>query len=134
MLSPRVLYFGPQELIYDCMESRKCECSFVNYSNPLFGRRSEFRCAFVRLNHERHPEQSIMSLWKETITEYSRPNLTYASDVCHAIAGTAKACQKVSKSMLQACGKAPALLGIFAGERRIGKSSGSATTDLEEYP
>ena len=33
ILSPRVLHFGPQELLWECMENRSCECGFPNTFN-----------------------------------------------------------------------------------------------------
>ncbi|KAF2648283.1 HET-domain-containing protein [Lophiostoma macrostomum CBS 122681] len=109
LLSPRVLHFGVNELIWECMQESHCECG---------GIREEMKspdCQWHEPKSYGHPEilgslpyPRITMAWRDIVREYSRLGLTKTSDVFPAISGTAKVFR-------QALGRIGAPLGYIAG-------------------
>jgi hypothetical protein len=85
LLSPRVVHFGPEELIWECNESRDCECGRIEYL-PDEIRKSEFHDTVYgkTLN-----PRDISRLWRRIVVQYSPLALTESSDKFPAIAGVA---------------------------------------------
>lgn len=94
ILSPRVLHFGPQELLWECMEACRCECSFVNdpsLSDRMAKRKQSFMCLF----DDTCPPSHGLDLWRSIISQYSRLELTYSKDMLSALAGLAQRSQSL---------------------------------------
>jgi Heterokaryon incompatibility protein (HET) len=77
LLSPRVLHFGSQELIWECAESSFCECQDVSDSAST-------------LKKEHSEEIPSEKWWQELVNDYSALNLTFPSDRLPALSGIAK--------------------------------------------
>jgi hypothetical protein len=82
-LSPRLLHFGCDELIWECMVNRECECGGFKDAAASQG----FHWPRKKENLTEFPAEE----WERTVTGYSKLNLTYPMDVLPAIAGMAKA-------------------------------------------
>ena len=81
LLSPRVLHFGSQELVWECAEYSFCECQDVVNS--------------VTTLKKEHSEQTPSpKWWQELVNDYSALKLTFPSDRLPALSGIAKEFQK----------------------------------------
>jgi hypothetical protein len=104
VLSPRVVHFA-QELIWECFETTKCECSRIvqNISpqiffpvspsettlyTPVFGRKQALNRCLISEN-----KQNVRDLWRGIVSEYTHKTLTYDDDIFPALAGLAKQMQ-----------------------------------------
>lgn len=76
-LSPRVLHFTNQELVWECMEATKCECS-----NALPSWKQEFR-RDLRYN-------GSLRSWHLMVSIYHELDLTYPLDRLPALSGLEK--------------------------------------------
>jgi hypothetical protein len=97
ILSPRILYFGAQELVFECYEVRQCECGFIN-STTLGQRTPPRKQVFAKLYKDSSPAKHRSHFWEELVSEYSRLNLTYPSDIFAALAGIAKMAQQTVRA------------------------------------
>ncbi|KAI1850941.1 hypothetical protein JX265_007266 [Neoarthrinium moseri] len=89
LLSPRVVHFTRDEIIWECMERTTCECGCIRFL---------WSPGWVPFNknllHE--PNLSMMSraelnaTWHQIVQEYSRLNLTFSRDRLPAISGAAR--------------------------------------------
>jgi hypothetical protein len=81
LLSPRVLHFGPFELLWDCCESCHCECSGDRWN-------------WVKLGYSKHlkigTEEQLSAEWRNVASQYSCKALTEPSDKLPALSGLAK--------------------------------------------
>ena len=83
LLSPRVLHFGRQELVWECMEEHCCQCqSFPNSDGDL-----------PKINYglilKGSSPRGLIRIWKAMVSEYTRLNLSRSSDRLPAMAGIA---------------------------------------------
>jgi hypothetical protein len=80
LLSPRILHFGPEEMLWECMSYWTCECNFwVDYS-------------IVRKSKEwwRKKGDSPAVRWQKIVEEYSSKLLTFEADIFPALQGVSK--------------------------------------------
>ncbi|OAK99514.1 HET-domain-containing protein, partial [Phaeosphaeriaceae sp. SRC1lsM3a] len=84
MLSPRVLYFAGDELIWECHARLDCECGSLRTTTYAFGRAQLLE-----------PKIDQLDSWTEVLRQYTALSLTYPSDAFPALSGIAKAYQKV---------------------------------------
>ena len=116
-LSQRVLHFGPQEIFWECNETLRCQCSYLNCANDAssmfdlnFGvdsKSAHARCLFrgnprvaladrpadiiESLVAEYIPEPKLLQIrWREMITEFTGLGITKPSDRLPALSGLAK--------------------------------------------
>ncbi|KAL5375950.1 hypothetical protein DPSP01_010817 [Paraphaeosphaeria sporulosa] len=87
LLSPRVLHLGPSELVWECQEHTRCECSEKDsqFDSPHLIRKSEW-CNGLR----HHSQKTASELWQKIVKEYSCRRLTFQRDVFPALSGIAK--------------------------------------------
>jgi hypothetical protein len=81
VLSRRVLHFGPQELLWECMEEEDCECGGMDEEQNI-GLNTPKKSRFLVKNN--------ISLWNHIVTAYSSLNLTKENDILPALAGVMK--------------------------------------------
>ncbi|KAI0194773.1 heterokaryon incompatibility protein [Xylaria flabelliformis] len=93
ILPPRVLYFGKNQVLWECLTEHKCE----GFPNGIPGHHSDkkmdplFRSlSSTSLNRPQKMELSIFNLWQNVVQRYSQCALTYPSDKLFAIAGIAQ--------------------------------------------
>ncbi|KAI1745447.1 heterokaryon incompatibility protein [Xylaria scruposa] len=95
ILAPRVLHFGKNQVLWECLTEHKCE-GFPNgipwswsrsHKNidPLLDSLSR-----TGLNESQKMDDYILELWRKLVMKYSRCALTYPSDKLVAIAGIAQ--------------------------------------------
>ncbi|KAI1753686.1 heterokaryon incompatibility protein-domain-containing protein [Xylaria castorea] len=93
LLAPRVLYFGKNQVLWECLTEHKCE-GFPSgipghisdkYMDPLLESLSR-----TSLNQPQKLDVSIFSLWLNIVEKYSQCALTNPSDKLFAIAGIAQ--------------------------------------------
>lgn len=87
LLSPRILYFGPSELIWECAEVRSCQCGRATHFLGEI-KKSFFYDAFIAKNPALLPQ--LPRQWRRLLVQYSPLLLTKPSDKLVAIAGIAK--------------------------------------------
>ncbi|KAI0101350.1 heterokaryon incompatibility protein-domain-containing protein [Nemania sp. FL0031] len=105
LLSPRVLHFGMQELLWECRDAVECECSYVNSNKELLlSSVSEYllRQMLGKLSHgmklaSKSP-QVLRDRWHEIVAEYTSLDLTFEKDMFPALSGVAKQMQRVRGS------------------------------------
>jgi hypothetical protein len=91
LLSQRMLHFGQHELLWECAEGEKCECTFTNdpgLSEPWYHGKRVYDTLLA--------ENQSQSWWK-TVEQYSQLNLTFEKDIFPALSGIAHLHQKVNQ-------------------------------------
>lgn len=95
MLSPRTLYFGRQELFWECLYGRTCECGYASYWLQEVDK-GEFH-DHIRKTPVRNLDTKLDLLWREMVIQYSHLRLTYSSDKLPALSGLAEAIRKKTR-------------------------------------
>ncbi|EMD59529.1 hypothetical protein GGP41_004431 [Bipolaris sorokiniana] len=98
LLSPRVLYFTHEELVWDCKTKNDCECSIP----PPFALLSNM-CSLSWLNDKLHvtngdDHSDSSKTWHTIIEQYTQQRLTYEKDVFPALQGISKMFSIYTKS------------------------------------
>ncbi|KAF4439744.1 hypothetical protein F53441_12489 [Fusarium austroafricanum] len=101
ILARRIVHFTESEMIWDCVESLKCECMEIEANESEVTHWSEFNMVrdfkTAALHGERYTEtQRITDLhvrWRKLIALYGRLILTKDTDRLPALSGLAKLCQ-----------------------------------------
>ena len=93
VLSPRTLYFGKDELLWECLEATACQC--VGPLEPLDSMKNR-----IHLGSEGRPTatRQLNGDWYQVIAEYTRLQLSHEGDVFPAISGVAKHFRTMLKS------------------------------------
>lgn len=91
MLSPRTLYFGRQELLWDCQSHRACECG-----RALHLRDEVRQGAFNAMVSEcqRDFPVALQKLWRQIVVQYSSLQLSFCADKLPALSGLADDLQR----------------------------------------
>jgi heterokaryon incompatibility protein (HET) len=92
LLSPRVLYFGPAELLWECHELTSCECmpDDIHHEN-LESAYFKAGSGTFQWARRRGPRK----VWRKMVEEYTKLRLTFEKDKLPAISGAAKQLQSV---------------------------------------
>lgn len=85
ILSPRVLHFTPDELVWECMQSSKCECGTFRYGGDLEKANMSMSLVAGDLTTD-----YINSAWHIIVQGYTSKNLTYQNDRLPALSGLAR--------------------------------------------
>ncbi|PSN64672.1 HET-domain-containing protein [Corynespora cassiicola Philippines] len=85
LLSRRILHFGAEEVIWECMSSMSHE------SNPVFNTKKN---SLLSLVPSSNGETSIQLYWYRLVEEYSRRSLTFHKDKLPAISAIARKLQQ----------------------------------------
>lgn len=99
ILSPRVLHFGEQELLWECLEHATCECTYIEWYKDQRGVGPLFpRFMFGKISHTgkllSQSTQLLKARWYELVQEYTALDLTFEKDKFPALAGIAKQMQR----------------------------------------
>jgi len=88
LLSPRVLYFFQNEAMFECRDSRRCECGVKPHSdNPIGGSDTLVKIRqIIGIDNER---LAIQLNWRKIVMLYSSLRLTQLSDRLPALSGIA---------------------------------------------
>jgi hypothetical protein len=91
LLSARMLHFGPEEMLWECMSCTACECS----SWIMSRHEDKTLPPWEPLDSPR--TNPFTQGWHYTIAEYSHKNLTFDTDIFPALQGVAKRVQEQRK-------------------------------------
>ena len=98
-LSPRVLYFGRNQLLWECRAQHRCEVFPegipCHWSDKAMDALIEHRLDMIPSRAEKMT-LGMFNLWNDLIKQYSQCDLTEPSDKLHAIAGIAKLFEEVT--------------------------------------
>jgi hypothetical protein len=91
-LARRVVHFTKYELVWECRESQKCECMYLDGGprGSMRGNGAPLKSAFVNSdfsNMQTHLENNI---WHRIVEQYTRTRLTQQLDILPAISGIVK--------------------------------------------
>jgi hypothetical protein len=95
LLSPRVLHFTEHELIWECMQDYTCECG-------QFGLRLSWPSSKIRwdpLSNQAQEKRGLpesLHMWHNTVSQYSKLQLSKPSDIFPSISGVAKVLRDVT--------------------------------------
>jgi hypothetical protein len=85
LISPRTLYFGRQELLWQCRQVSTCQCGILeDWDEP-----EDDYPDFLKLPTRQDPElqAKVVSKWHQLIQAYAETTLTYQSDKLAAVEG-----------------------------------------------
>ncbi|KAI8654044.1 HET domain-containing protein [Fusarium sp. Ph1] len=85
LISPRTLYFGRQELLWQCREVSTCQCTGLeDWDEP-----EDDYPDFLKLPTRHDPElqAKVVNKWHQLIQVYAQTTLTYQSDKLAAVEG-----------------------------------------------
>jgi hypothetical protein len=85
ILSPRMLHFGSQELLWECMEMSVCECGGFQ-----LGERPYSKHSYSIQQSAKATNSDLGGMWRRQVYEYSLLSLTYPSDKLPAFSGLAQ--------------------------------------------
>jgi len=88
ILAPRVLHFGPDQVVWECRERRQCEFGRASYYLDEVDKGDFFRriTAPRSADHQRQ----IRDLWRHIVVQYTAFDLTKPSDILPALSGLAE--------------------------------------------
>lgn len=94
MLAPRILYFGSQELLWDCQHDRTCECGGAEFQNfgALYSKSEARKEDFARIRE--FPADVISTQWRRMVRQYSHLQLSFRADKLPALSGLADRFQR----------------------------------------
>ena len=87
LLSPRILHFTFNELVFECMNGQTCECNAMATHVRHWGPRIKAIKAYLRTNV---PQTTTPEIWADIVSLYSSRQLTFSKDKLVAISGLAK--------------------------------------------
>lgn len=96
LLSPRILHFGVQELVWECTEEYACECQYWPSNEPDCWK-IKYGLALKKPSH-----REFVRTWKNMVAEYTTLNLSFSFDRLPAMAGIAKHLESSIKSSYRA--------------------------------
>lgn len=85
LLSPRIIHFGQEELVWECLSETTCECG---QSDTLQAQLSN-KVDYSHILHDNFDLKAFRNLWRHLVEQYTTLELTYISDRFPAIAGLA---------------------------------------------
>jgi hypothetical protein len=88
LLALRVLYFDPEEVIFQCRTALECQCGTIEredrHSSPTT------KQEFESVRSESSPVHEVQNSWRRVVENYSGRYLTRQSDRFSALSGLAK--------------------------------------------
>ncbi|KAL2757322.1 hypothetical protein ACRALDRAFT_1079589 [Sodiomyces alcalophilus JCM 7366] len=103
-LSPRTLYFGPEELSWECVEHHECQCTeppTAVQTNPqlrLANPKELHRPSVLRQLADAKGRHTVANRWTSLVEEYTALDLTFDTDIFPALSGLAKSYRSVLDS------------------------------------
>jgi hypothetical protein len=88
LLSTRILHFGPEEMLWECMSCETCECGA---SHDLHGKHLVSPWESPTFSH------TLTDGWHTAVSVYSKLTLTFETDIFPALQGIAKRVQEEEK-------------------------------------
>lgn len=146
LLAPRVLYMGRQEMLWDCVSCRLCQCGGAEYKRNEVNKEE-----FYSICLQPAPVQELLGMqriWYHMVIQYSALRLTVREDKLPAISGLANVLYhhraKTPGSYLAGLWKDTLIWDLCWRVRREGSSTNFSLTtpswswassgDIIEYP
>ena len=98
-LSRRIFHFAIEEIVWECMESTRCECSHA--VSAWDKSRSIDSKALHHKVLASASSDDLADQWREMVTKYASMSLTYTKDIFPALSGLAKTME--SRGMRDYC-------------------------------
>lgn len=136
ILAPRVLYFGADQIAWECCESSlRQDGRFDDHALEQFGNFPNFKVALglgaiPSTTYEVDPRSH--SWWAKIVDEYTRRDLTYVSDRLAALSGVAKAYERSTGKVYLAGNWKEELLSQLSW-RRIGEAAMTVSHDQPSW-
>lgn len=98
ILSPRMIHFGPYEMVWECRSGLQCECSKLNMRFPFVSSQQtnpSARKAYAIFSEDKSYEKVFPHLmspkiaWQQMVSTYTQYDLTYERDRLPALSGIA---------------------------------------------
>lgn len=126
ILAPRVLYFGVDQIAWECCEnSLRQDGRFDDHALMQFGNFPDFKVALglsAIPSATKDVDSRSHSWWAKIVDEYTRRELTYGTDRLAALSGIAKAYERSTGKTYLAGNWKEELLSQLSW-RRIGRAS-----------
>ncbi|RYP68329.1 hypothetical protein DL771_006715 [Monosporascus sp. 5C6A] len=93
MLSPRILHFHSEEMVFECGSFRVCECGFFKKScglGPTAFAEKSYREKVLQVSRDPPGESVVLAAWRNVVAHYSGLFLTRESDRLPALGGVAQ--------------------------------------------
>ncbi|KAK1754203.1 HET-domain-containing protein [Echria macrotheca] len=90
ILPPRVLHFGPDEVLWDCRGDRQCECGEASHYLDEVEKANFFRCTTTSPSTDLEAQRR-QKVWRLVVVQYTALDLTHPSDIFPALSGLAEA-------------------------------------------
>ncbi|KAH7130400.1 heterokaryon incompatibility protein-domain-containing protein [Dendryphion nanum] len=87
LLSPRIIHFGPSELLWECRSLATCQCT--QWTPSSFNK--------MTLAPSTRPDRlETLRIWHRVVSNYTTKSITYESDIFPALQGIAKSILKTT--------------------------------------
>jgi hypothetical protein len=135
LLSPRVVHFGNNEVAWECMTCRACECEpeLRPYEVARYSPREPVnpKAAFIQSIRSGESVARSPALWHQIINAYTGLELTVAEDKFPALAGLALEVSQIRQSDRYLAGlwRSTLMADLLWRKRRIGDWQSTAFTD-----
>lgn len=105
ILSPRVVYFGTQEIYWDCNTCLHCECRFCEDSDGLRWTRGFFNDILLQYlsPDSKMVYRDLWDCWHKVLAAFTQLGITYRTDRLPAISGIVKKLQEVFPPSITYC-------------------------------
>jgi hypothetical protein len=132
LLSPRIIYFGSADIMFECNSSMDCYCqSMRSQVNPPLSPVKAEHARSLRLGADL---PDLENRWMDIVEEYSRLGLTFKSDRLPGISGIAKQIARSLENQTYLSG----LWETFLLQGLLWSGSGESVRDVEfsdlQYP
>lgn len=97
LLSPRIIHFVGEELVWECREAQDCECGSSEA-------KTTFNRSILPAIESGEMDDKAHALWRTLVSSYSELNLTYESDALPALSGLASAFSRLTGGTRYAAG------------------------------
>lgn len=88
MLATRLVHFTPTEMVWECQNTRKCECRVVE--SHLYAELNNMLAALRTFLSKPFDEMAKRQMWRELVRSYSVRKLTHIDDKLPALSGIAE--------------------------------------------
>jgi hypothetical protein len=93
LLSPRILHFGPCELLWECNAAVFCECSGVEYDTSRIQLKLDHKSVLDGASGS--PDIILPGEWRNRVHEFTRLNMTFDRDIFLSLSGAVKQIQRI---------------------------------------
>jgi hypothetical protein len=99
LLSPRVVHFGPEEVLWECLNTTTCECQCwpMNNNETKTGTMDIALLSHKEGLYSAFRKHEVNEQWCQIVSQYSQMKLTFERDIFPALQGIAGAFSRVKE-------------------------------------